>query len=120
MGLGRQLLEKPRKIWNIDNTENKDGLITHFIKLEVQTKGIHRKMRFLITNIRNEDIILGYPWLATYKLKFSWKHATIDETILPVVLRSVNPHQIPQELVIAHTDREKEAIVHVLESQCMT
>ncbi len=37
MGLGKQLLERPQKIWNIDNTENKDGLITHFIELEVQT-----------------------------------------------------------------------------------
>jgi len=51
MGLGRRPLDKPRKIWNIDNTENKDGLITHYIDLTVQTHGVHRDMRFLITNI---------------------------------------------------------------------
>ncbi len=28
MGLGTRPLLKPKKIWNIDNTENKDGLIT--------------------------------------------------------------------------------------------
>ena len=94
MGLGKRPLEKPRRIWNIDNTKNKDGSITHYVDLQVQTWGIHRDMRFLITNIGNEDIVLGYPWLATYKPKFSWKYATIDETILPIVLRSVNP-QIP-------------------------
>ncbi len=51
MGLGKQPLGKPWKIWNIDNTENKDGSITHYINLQVQTQGIHRNMRFLITNI---------------------------------------------------------------------
>jgi len=118
MGLGKQPLDKPQKIWNIDNTENKDGLITHYIDLKVQTHGIHRNMRFLITNIRNEDVVLGYPWLAAYEPSFSWKHTTIDETILPVVLRLVNPHQTSKETVIVHTDSEKDEIVRVLEFQC--
>ena len=29
-----------------------------------ETKGIHKEMQFLITNIGKEDILLGYPWLA--------------------------------------------------------
>ncbi len=73
MGLGKQPLERPRKIWNIDNTENKDGSITHFVDLQVQTRGIHKNMRFLITNIGNEEIVLGYPWLVAYEPRFSWK-----------------------------------------------
>ncbi len=117
MGLGKRPLDKPRKIWNIDNTENKDGLITHYVDLNVQTHGIHREMRFLITNIGHEDVVLGYPWLAAYEPKFSWRHATIDETILPVVLRSINPQE-PQESIIAHTQSEKEEIVNELEQQC--
>ncbi len=118
MGLGKQPLEKPRKIWNIDNTENKDGSITHYMNLKVQTQGIHKEMRFLITNIGNEDVILGYLWLATYEPKFSWKHATIDKKILPVVLQSVNPYQTIPESVIRHMDSEKEDIICTLESQC--
>ncbi len=117
MGLGKQPLDKPRKIWNINNTKNKDGLITHYVNLQVQTQGIHRNMRFLITNIGSEDIVLGYPWLATYEPKFGWKYATIDETILPIVLRSINP-RIPQESIIAHTNREKEDIGRTLEKEC--
>jgi len=116
MGLGRQPLEKPQKIWNIDNTENKDGLITHYVTMKVQTRGVHRDMRFLITNIGHEDVVLGYPWLATYEPKFSWKHATIDETTLPVVLRSINPH-VPQESIIALTKSKKEDAIRTLELQ---
>ncbi len=117
MGLGKQPLEKPRKIWNIDNTENKDGLITHYVTLKVQTHGVHRDMRFLITNIGHEDVMLGYPWLAAYEPKFSWKHATIDETTLPVVLRFINPHA-PQESIITLTESERENAIRMLELQC--
>src|SRR6266702_3821555 len=111
MGLGKQPLEKPQRIWNIDNTENKDGSITHFVDLQVQTQGIHRTMRFLITNIGNEDVVLGYPWLATYEPKFNWKYATIDETTLPVVLRSVNPTRLAENQLL-HIPRKKKKRLH--------
>ena len=48
-------------------------------------------MHFLITNIGKEDILLGYPWLATYELKFKWRGVTIGEDALPIIIRSVNP-----------------------------
>ena len=82
MGLRPARLEKPHKIWNVDNTENKAGMITHYLNLDVKTKGIHKEMCFLITNIGKEDILLGYPWLATYKLKFNWKDTTIGKEAL--------------------------------------
>jgi hypothetical protein len=84
MGLGMKELPNPRKIFNIDNTTNKSGKITHYLDLDVYTKGIHREMHFLITDIGNEDILLGYPWLASFEPKFSWRHAVIDEQVLPV------------------------------------
>jgi len=37
MGIGMRLLPKLKKIWNIDNTENRDGLITRYADLNVQT-----------------------------------------------------------------------------------
>ena len=92
MGLHPQGLEKPCKIWNVDNTENKAGMITHYLDLDVETKGIHKEMHFLITNIGKEDILLGYPWLATYEPRFKWQDTTIGEDALPVIISSVNPH----------------------------
>jgi hypothetical protein len=69
MGLGMKELLTPRKIFNIDNTTNKSGKITHYLDLDIYTKGIHREMRFLITDIGSEDILLGYPWLASFEPK---------------------------------------------------
>jgi hypothetical protein len=112
MGLGMKELPSPRKIFNIDNTTNKSGKITHYLDLDVYTKGIHREMRFLITDIGSEDILLGYPWLASFEPKFSWRHAVIDERVLPVVISSVNPRIIRLRPVIAATLSEEDKASH--------
>ena len=86
MGIGMTKLKNPRGIWNIDNMENQLGKIMHFATLSVSTNGIAHKMTFLVTDIGNEDILLGYPWLATYEPKFSWRNATINKKMLPIVI----------------------------------
>jgi hypothetical protein len=46
MRLGTKKLTQPQKIWNIDGTQNKGGLLTEYIDLDVQTKHITRKCDF--------------------------------------------------------------------------
>src|SRR6266702_4814161 len=96
MKLGKQPLQKPQRIWNIDNTPNQAGEITHYITLEVQ-------------NIGNEDIILGYPWMAAFEPQFTWKNGVIHEKELPIILRSVNPF-ILGDPIIARTKEESSRI----------
>ena len=81
MGLRPVALERPQKIWNADNTKNKEGMITHYLDLEVETKGVHKDMQFYITNRGKEDIFLGYPWLTAYEPQFKWKDTTIGEEV---------------------------------------
>ncbi len=99
-------LQKPRKIWNIDNMANQAREITHYITLEIQTKGIQKTIQFLVTNIGNEDIILGYPWMATFEPQFTWKKGVIDKKELPIILWSVNPFIPGKDLIIARMKRE--------------
>jgi len=98
--VGMQELECPMKIWNIDGTTNRAGRLTHFVDLLVQTKGQEKKMRFLVTDLGVEDIILGYPWLSTFEPQFSWKDATVDTQILPVVIRSPDWYTLVLKLSI--------------------
>src|ERR1700744_4344543 len=56
-------LVTPQKIWNIDNTENIAGRITHSIFLNITAHRKEKGMMFLVTNIGNEEILLGYPGL---------------------------------------------------------
>jgi hypothetical protein len=120
MGLGLQELPNPKKIFNINNTTNKSGMITHFLDLNIQTNGINKEMQFLVTDFGNEEILLGYPWLATFEPKFNWRSAVIDECILLIIISSINP-QITQNLPIITTtltDKVKQSIVRQLESEC--
>ncbi len=100
MKLGKRPLQRPRKIWNIDNTANQAGEITHYIILDIQTGRVQKTIQFLITNIGNEDIVLGYPWMAAFEPKFTWKNGVIDEKELPVILWSVNPSIPGKDLII--------------------
>jgi hypothetical protein len=61
LGLGIQVLDRPRKIWNINRTTNCAGQLTSFVDLKVQTGSREEKMRFLVTDLGNEDLILGTP-----------------------------------------------------------
>jgi len=101
MKLGKRPLQKPRKIWNIDNTPNQAGSITHYVDLNIQTKGERKTIRFLITNIGSEEVVLGYPWMAAFEPQFTWGKGVIDERSLPIIIRSVNPSIPGQGPIIA-------------------
>ena len=60
-------------------------------------------MRFLVTNLGGEDIILGYPWLAMFELPITWGTATIDVSSLPIVLQTIHPHCHQERTTIAQT-----------------
>src|SRR5882762_1655558 len=109
--VGTQELERPMKIWNIDGTTNRAGRLTHFVDLLVKTKGQEKKMRFLVTDLGIEDVILGYPWLTTFEPQFSWKDATMDMNILPVVIRSPDWHTLILKPSIRRTKVEREPTI---------
>jgi hypothetical protein len=128
LGLRSLHLERPRKIWNIDGTNNRAGMILDYVDLNVQSGDKGTKMRFLVTNLGLEDLILGYPWLAYFEPKFSWKEGVIDTTHLPVIIRSLSWHQTTQTTISNTTtaqivteplsNQEKDQIVQELEEEC--
>ena len=114
MRVGQQAFDKPKKIFNIDNTENKSGSITHFMDLKVQTKGEVKDMCFLIADIGNKDLLLGYTWLATFEPGFKWKPAIMNYKAFPVIISSTIPS--PHKAIIAYlTEEDKQGIVQKLE-----
>ena len=126
LALGTQKLERSRKIWNIDGTSNKAGRITEYVDLSIQTGKKQNKMRFLITDLGHEDLILGYPWLATFEPKFSWADGTINTENLPVIVRSLNwetrltKTTISQTIAKPISIQERMQIVEELEEECFT
>ena len=70
--LGTQKLPKPRKVLNVDGTQNKAELIEHCIHLFVKQGNKQTKFPFFVTNLGKDFIILGYPWLEEFNLTIDW------------------------------------------------
>ncbi len=84
-------VETPIKIWNVDGTHNQDGAISHFTDLQVHTRTETKTLRFLITNLGRDEVILGYPWLTAFEPIVHWKDASLDKACQPVIISSINP-----------------------------
>ena len=97
-----------------------------YMDLSVQTGKKQNKMRFLVTDLGHEDLILGYPWLATFEPKFSWANGTIDVENLPVIVKSLNWETRLTKTTILRSvaepmpTLEKMQIVEELEEECFT
>ena len=68
--LGTSLLDKPKKLFNVDDTQNKAGSVTQYVDLSVTTNQKKQQMQFLVSDIGRESLILGYPWLAAFEPRF--------------------------------------------------
>ncbi len=88
--IGYLPVETPIKIWNVDGTHNQDGAISHFTDLQVRTGVETKTLRFLITNLGRDKVILGYPWLMAFEPIIHWKDATLDKQHQPVVISSID------------------------------
>jgi Retroviral aspartyl protease len=68
-----QRLKEPRKLFNVDGTPNKSGELQFFTDLQVQTGSQRITLRFFLSNLGEDKIILGYPWFAAFQPKIDWK-----------------------------------------------
>jgi hypothetical protein len=83
-------LATPRKVFNVDGTLNRNGNITHYTDLELRTGKQRRIIRFFLTNLGEQKMILGYPWFAAVQPKIDWAKGWIDYSHLPIVLRTTD------------------------------
>ena len=110
--LGTSLLDKPKKLFNVNDTQNKAGSVTRYVDLSVTTNQKERQMWFLVSDIRRESLILGYPWLAAFEPRFKWREGTLDPQYLPITCQSIWP--MPRQ----EGQQERRAIVAQLEEEC--
>jgi hypothetical protein len=89
MKIGKLHLQKPRTIWNIDGTHNKAGTVKDFMDLQVRVGPKTEEMKFLVTDLGEDKVVLGYPWLAAFQPKINWKEATIMEDMQPIVIKTL-------------------------------
>jgi hypothetical protein len=83
-----QHLKEPRKLFNIDGTPNKSGELLYFADLQTQTGAQRNTLRFFLSNLGENKVILGYPWFAAFQPRIDWKRGWIDHSQLPIILRT--------------------------------
>ena len=71
------LLTKPIKVFNVDGTKNKEGLITHCVWMKLLFGNRKISCRFYISGLGKEQMILGLPWLKQYNPVIDWQKKTI-------------------------------------------
>ncbi len=99
-------MEEPRKLFNVDGTENKSGELKYYTDLQVQTGTNYTNLCFYLTELGEQKAIMGYLWFAAAQPKIDWKHGWIDHTQLPIILRANNAKKatfVPQQRNIPRT-----------------
>src|SRR6266436_5946578 len=93
----------PRRLFNVDGTENKAGQLQYYTDLAIHTGSTYVNMRFFLTELGEHKAILGYPWFAATQPKIDWKRGWIDHTQLPIILKASDaakarflPHSVNQ------------------------
>jgi predicted aspartyl protease len=75
--LGTQKLSKPRPIINVDGTRNSGGIVEHCVHLYVSQGQKEERLKFFVTNLGKDQIILGYPWLEAFNPDINWGEGQI-------------------------------------------
>ena len=105
------MLNKLIIAWNMDNTINKEDVITRYTKLNLELNTIDDQL--LITNTGKSLIILGLPWLKQVNPQIDWANGSIElpehilrslaiskvtfATTLAQNVKNNEPHTIPPE-----------------------
>ena len=76
----------------MDGTPNKRGTYSS-LNLEVKTRQKHTNMRFFLTDLGPQRMILGYPWFTAVQPKIDWAKGWINYAQLPVVIKTSNARQ---------------------------
>jgi hypothetical protein len=77
-----------RHLFNVDGTPNKAGSLKYYINLETQTGPKKTTLRYFLTDLGENQAILGYPWFTATQPKINWAKGWIDYEQLPIILWS--------------------------------
>src|SRR5258705_3254663 len=96
-------LARPIPVRNIDGTPNSGGQITQSVttQLTINAQPIHsEQVRFLITDLGHEDVILGTDWLRQHNPNIDWTRDNVTFSRCP---ETCTPHNV------AFTEMDDEA-----------
>jgi hypothetical protein len=85
-----KMLPQPRKLFNVDGTQNRAGDLKYYVNLNTRTGLRNMNLWYFLMDLGDHKVILGYPWFATAQPKIDWARGWINHSQLPIVLRARN------------------------------
>jgi hypothetical protein len=79
-------LKNPRKLYNVDGTENKADELQYYMDLKTRMGTTISKLHFFLLDFGEHKAILGYLWFTAVQPNINWKKGWIDHTQLPIIL----------------------------------
>jgi hypothetical protein len=70
-------LQHPIPVFNIDGTLNKDGSIKETVSIQVEGSGHVENLRCFVTELGDNNMILGLPWLKKHNPDVEWNTGKI-------------------------------------------
>ena len=83
----RKLLEA-QKLFNVDRTPNRAGDLHYYVNLATRTGTQTTKLRYFLTDLGENCLILGYPWFTVAQPKINWAKGWINYSQLPIILQA--------------------------------
>jgi hypothetical protein len=80
-------LTQERKLFNVDGTPNKAWTLKYYTDIITRTGTKCTCLRYFLTDLGNNQVILGYPWFASTQPRIDWAKGWINYQQLPIVLR---------------------------------
>ena len=67
-----KMLAEPRRLFNVDRTQNRAGDLKYYVDMSTRTGTQRVNLQYFLTNLGDHKVILGYPWFATAQPKIDW------------------------------------------------
>jgi hypothetical protein len=71
------------RAFNADGTENKHGLITSYIRVQIRIGNHQHTQSLLVTDIGKQDLIIGFSFLRLHNPEINWTNGTLNFTRCP-------------------------------------
>ena len=76
-------LNKPIKVRNVDESNNKRRSITYEVEVNLYYRGHIERVRMDVCELGKTEVILGMPWLATHNPEINWETGEVRITRCP-------------------------------------
>ena len=97
-------LARPIPLYNIDGTENRDGTISEVAVLDMAIGDHREKVVFVVTDIGEEDVIIGLDWLREHNPEIDWERGSLRLSRCPETCPTSQKTSEPVETKVCDTE----------------